>query len=230
AGDDGFDTTGGWRGNAQFVLITQTGAGNDRAFESDNNTSPNDALPETDGRVANVTVLRNNGDTSDVLKIRRGSSLGLYNVVMEADAGTCFDITDGDGNGNAATAELVAVNHDCATVTDAVDSDTWLANNAGQVQSYPSLLNGYVNSGAENASASTDMSAINAFFTATSYPGAVVSCDNDWTAGWTIPGTLPAVDANACNASLQVPVMGWAGLMALFGGLAAVARRNRRIV
>lgn len=229
SGDDSFDTTGGWVGAAQYVLISQNGAGNDRAFESDNNKSPNGAFPRTNGTISNVTIVSSNGDTSDVLKIRRGSELNLANMVISDDAGTCFNIDDGDGDGNVSEATLSSVSVDCAVMTDKALADTWLANNAGEVVTDLVMMNGYIDL-ASNAIAPTDLSAVNGI-EATSFIGAVESCENDWTTGWVLAGTLPTVDTNACDKvnTVNVPVMGWAGLVALAAGLAGVTRLVRRV-
>ena len=76
------------------------------------------------------------------------------------------------------------------------------------------------------------MNAVDSFFDTTTFSGAVQDCANDWTLGWTVNGTLPAVDQNACGlivTPVNVPVMGWAGLAVLFGGLAGITRMTRRV-
>lgn len=233
AGDDSFDSTGGWQGAAQFVIIAQTSNTDpslgDRLFESDNNSSPNNASPETNGVVSNVTMIAADAKGRDGLKVRRGSNLTIANAVMNKVDGTCFDITDGKGNGNL-NAPLIAILAQCdGSVTDAVDSATWVnTNNAGEVTTGSTSLNGYINGFNEIAISATDLSA-DPRIEATDFIGAVKDCDSDWTQGWTIPGTLPAVDASACISSANVPVMGWAGMLALFAGLASIAGTSRRV-
>jgi hypothetical protein len=66
---------------------------------------------------------------------------------------------------------------------------------------------------------------VNGFFENEAGVGAVTSCENDWTSGWVVAGTLPSAECAATN----VPVLGWAGLVALFGGLAGISRLVRRV-
>lgn len=246
-GDDSLDSTEGWQGGAQFVVITQDGASDqfDRAFESDNNKSPNDASLQTNATVANVTIVRNldtvagGGAEPDLVKIRRGSALNISNLVIDSpiDQGACFDITDGDGNGSHASAlgsnltpnanaegsDLDQVFHNCFERDDSATTTTYLdTDNAGEVNAYTSTLSGYVNGANESAAAAATLPA---GFSAVSFVGAVESCDNDWTAGWTIAGSLPT----ASDCETAVPVMGWAGLAALFAGIAGIATRVRRV-
>ena len=255
-GDDSLDSTEGWAGSAQFVVITQTGDSDqhDRAFESDNNKSPNDMSPQTTATVANVTIIRDldtvagGGAEPDLIKLRRGSALNLANVVISSptDQGACFDVTDNDGHGSipsalaldasgnsnpaAAAASIDQVFHDCFERDDAPLTVTFLDTDySGEAVSGTVTLDGVVNGTNETAvSAAT----LPAGLQQVSYIGAVESCDNNWTAGWTIPGTLPANSAGddcAPSAAVNVPVMGWAGLIALFSGLAGVATRVRRV-
>ena len=246
-GDDSLDSTEGWQGGAQFVVITQAGASDDfdRAFESDNNKSPNDASLQTNATVANVTIVRDldtvagGGAEPDLVKVRRGSALNISNMVIESsiDQGACFDITDGDGNGSHASAlgsnltpnasaeasDLDQVFHNCFERDDSATTTTWLdTDNAGEVNAVTVALNGYINSATEAAHAAATLPA---GFQTVGYVGAVESCLSDWTAGWTIAGSLPTADCS----DFDVPVMGWAGLIALFGGLAGVATRVRRV-
>jgi hypothetical protein len=210
-GDDSFDTTEGWQGTATNVLIYQSdGSGSDRAFESDNNKKAvnNASLPLTNGTATNVTII--SGDnTADLLKIRRGSALNLENVAILNTAGTCFNIDDGDGNGNADEAGLVNVHYECSTVTDKQAAVDWMATAGNDTTAYNSSFDGYVNGFFENEAG----------------VGAVTSCENDWTSGWVVAGTLPSAECAATN----VPVLGWAGLVALFGGLAGISRLVRRV-
>lgn len=233
AGDDSFDSTGGWQGAAQYVILSQSSATDallgDRLFESDNNKSPNDAQPVTNGIVSNVTMIAADAKGADGLKIRRGSNLTIANAVINKVDGTCFDITDGDGNGDL-NAPLISILAQCdGSVTDAVDSATWVnTNNAGEVTTGATMLNGYINGYTELGVLATDLSA-DPRIEATDFIGAVKDCDSDWTAGWVIPGTLPAVSQSDCTPSANVPVMGFYGLLALFAGLVGVTGLTRRV-
>lgn len=233
AGDDSFDTTGGWQGTAQYVILVQTDNTDallgDRLFESDNNTSPNDATPLTNGVVSNVTMIAADAKGSDGLKIRRGSSLTVANAVINKVDGACFDITDGDGNGDL-NASLISILAQCdGSVVDAVDSATWVnTNNVGEVTAGSTSLNGYINGYDELGTQATDLS-FDSRIESTDFIGAVKDCQNDWAAAWTIPGTLPAIDSSACIATANIPVMGVAGMLALFTGLVGIAGVSRAV-
>ena len=82
----------------------------------------------TNGTATNVTII--SGDNAaDVLKIRRGSALNLENVAILNTAGTCFNIDDTSGDGNADEAGLVNVHYECSTVTDAINDLIFIFNN-----------------------------------------------------------------------------------------------------
>ena len=57
------------------------------------------------------------------------------------------------------------------------------------------------------------------------------SCENNWAAGWTRAGSLPAIAAVDCApAEENVPAMGLAGLAILFAGLVTMTGVARRRV
>jgi len=89
-----------------------------RVFEGDNNKSPNNASPESNGKVSNITIISGNALNKDLgspdsIKSRRGNNLTYANLVMDKNYGTCFDATDGSGSGNLNT-PLNSVLADCA--------------------------------------------------------------------------------------------------------------------
>ncbi|NNU17116.1 hypothetical protein HK107_12365 [Parvularcula sp. ZS-1/3] len=96
AGDDAFDWTDGWQGNAQYVILDQLEdggiSGDPRVIEADSNGSFPDRDPRSSAVMANVTVLAAaNGE--DAMRIRRGTDLDMYNSVVvgqNADEGLDF--------------------------------------------------------------------------------------------------------------------------------------------
>jgi hypothetical protein len=108
-GDDAFDWTDGWIGNAQFVVVQQRGDDADNGIEADNWEFGFNAFPRSNPRVFNATFV---GDatwpstkSNDGWKIRRGTAGNLRNnIVMNFknqgldidDAETYAQITDGD--------------------------------------------------------------------------------------------------------------------------------------
>jgi hypothetical protein len=87
AADDGFDWTFGYRGRAQFVVITQRGDDADNGIEADDNEFDNNALPRSNPQLYNVTICgdpdRNEGGESVRAAIfRRGTAFTLRNFLI----------------------------------------------------------------------------------------------------------------------------------------------------
>lgn len=210
-GDDGFDLTDGWMGNAQFVLVyNQEDAinGNNRAFENNGGG----VAPFSAGNISNVTVISESLTVGDVEIMRsRENNDGRYiNVAVTRPAGLAGECLDED-----ATSTWSSAYADCDTVGSAPGA-----------LAYSSTFNGYINGANERALAATNPAAIDAALAPASFVGAVQNCSNDWTEGWVIPDTLPVTD---CVNAVQVPAMGWPGLIFLFAGLAGLAVRVRQI-
>lgn len=213
-GDDGFDLTDGWAGNAQYILVyNQEDAlnSNNRAFENNGGG----VAPFSNGNVANVTVVSESltvGD-AEIMRSRENNDMTYTNVAVVRPTGLAGECLDED-----ATSTWSSHYADCDSVGSAAGAT-----------GYSSSFNGYINGFNEAILTATDPTTIDAGFEATNFVGAVADCDSDWTEGWTLPGTLPAVNPAECVNPVNVPVMGWAGLVALLGSLAGVFRMTRRI-
>ncbi len=225
--DDSFDVTGGWSGAAQYVLVYQpAGLPHDRGFEIDGKGT----FEPADGVVSNITVIsgsatNKDGGSSDGIKSREDNALTYINSVISMTDGShdCYDA-------DTQTSSLVAAYGSCTFGSQDLQDGTF---GSGAAVAYSADFNGYVNGLSESIQIGVNANAQDPRLEAVSFVGAVESCENDWTLGWTIPGTLPTVNAAACAqdaaAQVNVPVMGWAGLMALFGTLTGVAALRRRI-
>ena len=110
--DDMFDVTQGWTGtldNAYGVWepgFTST-EGDPRGLELDGNLDglgPDD-INQSDFIFKNITVVnKSTFEMQDAIKVRRGAKATITNILIKG--GTCtdlIDMTDGKGNGNAAT-------------------------------------------------------------------------------------------------------------------------------
>ncbi len=214
--DDGFDLTDGWAGDAQYILVYNPDTGsNNRGFENNGGGGS----PLSNGNIANVTIISENttfGD-NDVLTSREGNAGTYTNVaIFRTDAvayGNCYE----DDGSN--TSVYTATYGDCPTLS-----------NGPAATAYTSSFNGYINGFNEAILTFADPSAISGDLDAVDFVGAVRDCENDWVAGWTIPGTLPAVNSADCVNRTNVPVIGWAGISALFAGFASIAGLVRRRV
>lgn len=101
-GDDSFDWTDGWVGNAQWVVLQQHEGIGDNGIEADNNGDVNDATPRSNPTISNITVVgQGNADGANAgdigMLIREGTGASIYNAIItgfdEADSG---DPTDND--------------------------------------------------------------------------------------------------------------------------------------
>ena len=100
AGDDAFDWTDGWQGNAQYViLVHEVGeSGDPRVIEADNNGGFPNREPRSNPTIANLTLIDRSGsaDPEDGVKIRRGTDASFYNAIIAGDNngdGIDYDLT-----------------------------------------------------------------------------------------------------------------------------------------
>lgn len=109
-GDDAFDYSEGWAGNAQFALFIHTSGGN-RCIEADNTggSRPDDIAPYTKGRVSNMTCITSNVDTNEGTAptskgdaegplYREGTYFEMYNSIITSNAdgmasNECMEVT-----------------------------------------------------------------------------------------------------------------------------------------
>ena len=219
--DDSFDVTGGWDGKAQYVLVYQDASlPHDRGFEVDGKGTFEPAA----GKVANISIISNSssnkdGGNSDGIKSRENNALTYANVAIQMTAGghDCFDP-------DTETSTLLSAVGDCPNLGSAFSAGDAPA-------AYTATFNGYINGFNEAIQQPTSDALItgDTFFDSVEFIGAVRDCENDWTQGWVIPGTLPAVDQAQCVESVNVPIMGVAGMLALFAGFASIVRVSRKV-
>ncbi|MFT6627758.1 MAG: hypothetical protein ACJA1R_001017 [Flavobacteriales bacterium] len=89
SGDDGLDWDEGYRGNIQWLVITNS---DDNGIEADNLGDDNDATPRSNPTIWNMTIVGNSGMRG--MNLRRGTGADLNNVII-TDCGTePFDIRD----------------------------------------------------------------------------------------------------------------------------------------
>ncbi|MFC3052769.1 hypothetical protein [Kordiimonas pumila] len=208
ADDDGFDWTQGWRGKAQHVVIIQNPAqpASDQGIEADNYGDGNDFLPRAKPRLANFTIVGSysKGGESDIgMLLREGTGANIYNTVVSDFGDACLDIDQTSTFTNAGssatnltgnlTIQSTLFSSNCKTVfkddgaDDAFDLEAYFTNQSNNVVGATSLFNNFINGTAETAVTATDVSAVDTFFVATDYIGAVAStsASDNWTLGWT---------------------------------------------
>ena len=96
--DDGLDWQLGYTGRHQFAVITALGLGGanpEKGMECDNNEDDNECANESNGIVANVTLIGGStgkGTSSTGTNFRRGTNGGVFNSIIVDFVGVGFDM------------------------------------------------------------------------------------------------------------------------------------------
>ena len=220
AEDDGLDTDTGVKLNAQFVLVAQRSGAGDTAIEADSSNGLEDQTPRSNAIIANATFIqRNNGD--QVIRLRGGHDYTIVNSLVidqSASATTpCLRIDDDEtiravnsGLDDVGPPVFNSMAFQCGVDTrngsnggaTAAQADAIIAAGAGNNVSYTATLTGGYLGGASETAYTPIFNAttLGAFFTATTYIGAVAPSDN-WTLGWTCDSAALTFGSNtgACT-------------------------------
>jgi len=185
--DDSMDWTDGWQGNAQFVYLEQTDAG-DNLIEADNREGDENVLPRS---IPSISNLSGYGAASENgLRLRRGTGLHLTNSIVTG-SGTCVRVEGASVPLMGSDLTIAGTSFGCAETTTGDDA---------------ALVDDYLASADE---VSTDGGEVNpvppsdSFFEAVDYVGAFGGVN--WTAGWTLPGTVshPGAPSLGCPAGTE---------------------------
>ena len=153
--------------------------------------------------VANMTIIGNEFDTADAdsegVLLRDQTNAQLYNFVVTGPAGMgeCFeaDLSDGDTTllanmDGTNTPQLTFETSVLACAENIKDSgdfsqEDWFTAQTGNslLDNTATVLDGIYT---VDATAATDVSTLDSFFSSVDFIGAVKDADNDWTAGWTV--------------------------------------------
>ena len=200
-GDDSFDWSFGWTGNAQYVLIKQDAADGDNAFESDNSEFDAAATPLTNPTVANVTVI--GAADANGVRLRAGTAGSLANFVITGPDGyaNCLRVNGDESRANADAGDLTMTNSvvACADGNNFSDDEgsegftqAWFEGQDGNSVVAQDGL-GLADNGYQPAEGSVlldggaDLSGDESYFEATDFIGAM-DAENDWTEGWITVG------------------------------------------
>lgn len=213
ADDDSLDWTQGWRGKVQYLVIVQNPnqPATDQGIEADNFGDGEDFLPRAQPMIANATIVGSaqaSGESDIGILLRAGTGGNIWNTVVADFGDACLDIDDSStfvSSGADATTltgnltmESTLLSNSCPEVFNDdgndFDLETWFTNQANNTVATDTLaaLTGaasfktYINGATEAAATATDVNAIDSFFEATSFIGAVENAANDWTLGWTV--------------------------------------------
>ncbi len=109
AGDDAFDWDMGWTGRVQFLVVQMHNDDGDNAFEGDNYKKDPDAMPRSEPKFYNATLIGANSaqTTHRGMTLRRGSGGDFGNILMVGFSKESIDLR---GDGVARLAQLKTLN------------------------------------------------------------------------------------------------------------------------
>lgn len=209
ADDDGLDTDTGWRGGAQFGIVTQRATAvtnGSRGFEW--SAAPSATTYFAQPKVSNWTIVgRNAAVAADaIITLNTGTQPSIINSVFTnptTSAAACLDIDDAqtvtnapvfrsvyfscsrpyenDSNVNAAATEAVFISATNTGNTAAGASS--MTAPTGATLTAQSLA--FINGANETAVAPANAPAVHSFFQTVVYIGAVRNAADTWYQGWT---------------------------------------------
>ncbi len=203
--DDDIDFDEGYMGNVQYALVVKNqtpgalpaGSNDPRGIEGNSDLAKAEETPQTHAAIANVTLIGgeiNNGQPG--IKLRGKVEANLAKMVVTGFTSGCYEIKDSEET-NVSVQDLIcdgtltlAKNNEPASGAPVATATAITFNAAG------AALNSEVTDGITADFAAVDNGS-NFAFEATTYAGAVnpdaTDATDDWTAGWTIPGSLDAL-------------------------------------
>lgn len=195
-GDDSLDWTDGWVGKVQYVIIDQTDSAGDRGIEGDNRGSNNTLTPRSNPTISNLTFVGGAAGDTGVL-VRAGTHADLYNGIVTGFQDAGFDIDDAS-TATEATAGNISLNSFLIAGNNAdleADNAVEDAAQAAVIAVGSNITIGgavtvsdesYVPGAPEQAVTATNVNAVDPFFDAVTYIGAVEDADDTWYQGWTL--------------------------------------------
>lgn len=190
--DDSLDVDFGYKGAAQFVIVTQRSTGADKVIEGDT-PGNTEVVPRTDFLLSNWTFVSPDSDPS--IHLRGGMDAALYNGTMAAPR--CLDIDEAStiqatGADEKGPPRFASVYFACTapfvddTDVTAAQIQAIFGGGANNTANGTSTLNNvFINGTNENAVAATNPTTLSSFFTAVNYIGAVRDANDTWWRGWT---------------------------------------------
>ena len=209
ADDDGMDTDTGWRGGAQFGIVTQrapnaTSRSAGFEFSSAPASTPLASRYLSQPKMANWTIVGRQSptDAHTVAHFDTGTDATIINSVFTSPTGSlagCMAIADADTGTSgvvfnsvfmscpisyrAANVALSTAAFTAGTNNTAAGTSTMTAPASGVTITNQGL--NFINGANENAVTPVNAPGVNAFFTATTYIGAVQNAADTWYQGWT---------------------------------------------
>ena len=209
ADDDAFDTDTGWRGGAQFGIVTQrapnsTSRSAGFEFSAAPAATPLASRYISQPKISNFTMVGRNSpiDAHTVAHFDTGTKATILNSVFTSVSGSaagCLDIADADTATSAPVFQSVfmscGISYRAANAArsagvftagsnnTALGTSTLTAPASGTTLTNQSLT--FINGANENAVTPANATAAYSWFTNTSYIGAVQNASDVWWRGWT---------------------------------------------
>ena len=209
ADDDAFDTDTGWRGGAQFGIVTQrapnaTSRSAGFEFSAAPAATPLASRYVSQPKISNFTMVGRNSpiDAHTVAHFDTGTKATILNSVFTSVSGSaagCLDIADADTATSAPVFQSVFMScgisyrannaarsagvFSAGSNNTALGTSTLTAPASGTTLTNQSLT--FINGANENAVTPANASAAYSWFTNTTYIGAVQNASDVWWRGWT---------------------------------------------
>ena len=209
ADDDGLDTDTGWRGGAQFGIVTQRAPGSTSRsagfeFSAAPASVPLASRYVSQPKISNWTLVGRNAptDAHTVAHFDTGTDATIINSVFTSVTGSlagCMAINDADTatsgvvfnsvfmscpiSYRAANVALSTAAFTAGTNNTAAGTSTLTAPASGTTLTNQVLT--FINGANENAVTPVAAASVYAFFQNTSYIGAVQNASDTWWQGWT---------------------------------------------
>jgi hypothetical protein len=214
--DDAYDFDNGYNGKIQFAYGRMGGNVNtdSNGIESDNQpaTGNFDAQPRTQPTISNMTLVGVTG-ANEGIRIRRGSAMNLWNVVVEGFPAECLNFNDNatfTAGGSVASPgpQLTMRNSALGSCTGGAFEDSasdpylvsaWYNAQPGNVvgtplqlqdRRFPAASSPLLGTGSPVFGIGFSTPTLDQYFDVADYKGAFRSRDSDWAVGWTFPGSL----------------------------------------
>lgn len=191
--DDSLDYDDGWTGKAQFGIITQyltqTG-GPDRMVEASNFAGVGTGTLDTNPIIANFTFvgIRQNAAGANLTGVTLnntggtpGSSGRFLNGVVTG-SNTCLNASSAN---TSPAPTFSSVLFDCPGTYDSVSAGLISAGTNNSTTTANTLTGTFINGATENGRTAVNPATVDAFFTATTYIGAVQNSSDTWWQSWT---------------------------------------------
>ncbi len=204
--DDSIDWTDGWRGNLQFALVVQN-PGDDNGIEGDNRSSdPNlgDGVGlRSNPTVSNLTLIGDGeaGGGDEGMQLRNGTQgIVLNTLITNFRQGFEYNLTNSDNGitttgGNPTVLGLVVSGNSSAFAGDSAAEYATEITNGDITEIANASVNGVFPGINELAPTPVDPTGFG--LAAGSFIGAFGPSETEtdnWTTGWTVPGSIPAGD------------------------------------